>query len=259
MACGKVELCGVDTSTLPVLTNEQMRALFPRVHGGDKEARDEFIRGNLRLVLSVIQRFSGRGENVDDLFQVGCIGLMKSIDNFDTSQNVRFSTYAVPMIIGEIRRYLRDNNAIRVSRSLRDTAYKALQTRDRLQNLWNREPTVAEIAQEMQLPREDIVFALEAIQDPVSLFEPVYNDGGDALYIMDQVKDEKTKDDAWVEQIAVKEAMQYLSEREKKILRLRFFEGRTQMEVAGEIGISQAQVSRLEKNALLHMRKHVEE
>ena len=258
MACGKVEICGVDTSTLPVLTNERMRELFPLVHGGDKAAREEFIRGNLRLVLSVIQRFSGRGENVDDLFQVGCIGLMKALDNFDTSLNVRFSTYAVPMIIGEIRRYLRDNNAIRVSRSMRDTAYKALQARDRLQARWSREPTVTEIAEEMHVPREDVVFALEAIQDPVSLFEPVYNDGGDALYIMDQVKDEKSRDDAWLEQIAIKEAMQRLTDREKKILRLRFFEGRTQMEVASEIGISQAQVSRLEKNALLHMRKHVE-
>jgi len=258
MACGKVEICGVDTSTLPVITNERMRELFPLVHGGDKAAREEFIRGNLRLVLSVIQRFSGRGENVDDLFQVGCIGLIKALDNFDVTQNVRFSTYAVPMIIGEIRRYLRDNNAIRVSRSMRDTAYKALQARDRLQAQWNREPTVTEIAEEMHVPREDVVFALEAIQDPVSLFEPVYNDGGDALYIMDQVKDEKTRDDAWLEEIAIKEAMARLTDREKKILRLRFFEGRTQMEVAGEIGISQAQVSRLEKNALLHMRKHVE-
>lgn len=258
MSCGKVEICGVDTSTLPVLTNERMRELFPLVHGGDKAAREEFIRGNLRLVLSVIQRFSGRGENVDDLFQVGCIGLIKALDNFDVSQNVRFSTYAVPMIIGEIRRYLRDNNPIRVSRSLRDTAYKALQARDRLQYALGREATVDEIAQEMHLPVEDVVFALEAIQDPVSLFEPIYNDGGDALYIMDQVKDENTKDENWLEEISIKDALQHLTEREKKILRLRFFEGRTQMEVAGEIGISQAQVSRLEKNALLHMRKHVQ-
>ena len=258
MAYGKVEICGVDTSTLPVLSNERMRELFPLVHGGDKAARDEFIQGNLRLVLSVIQRFSGRGENVDDLFQVGCIGLMKALDNFDTSQNVRFSTYAVPMIIGEIRRYLRDNNVIRVSRSMRDTAYKALQARDRLQAKLNREPDVTEIAEEMQLPRQDVVFALEAIQDPVSLFEPVYNDGGDALYIMDQVKDENTKDEKWLEELSIKEGLQRLNEREKKILRLRFFEGRTQMEVAGEIGISQAQVCRLEKNALLHMRKHVQ-
>lgn len=258
MGCGKVEICGVDTSTLPVLTNERMRELFPLVHSGDKTAREEFIRGNLRLVLSVIQRFSGRGENVDDLFQVGCIGLIKALDNFDVSQNVRFSTYAVPMIIGEIRRYLRDNNAIRVSRSLRDTAYKALQARDRLQYRLGREATVSEIAEEMHLPMEDVVFALEAIQDPVSLFEPIYNDGGDALYIMDQVKDETIKDDNWLEEISIKDALQHLNDREKRILQLRFFEGRTQMEVASEIGISQAQVSRLEKNALLHMRKHVQ-
>ena len=258
MGCGKVEICGVDTSTLPVLTNERMRELFPLVHSGDKAAREEFIRGNLRLVLSVIQRFSGRGENVDDLFQVGCIGLIKALDNFDVRQNVRFSTYAVPMIIGEIRRYLRDNNAIRVSRSLRDTAYKALQARDRLQYRLGREATVSEIAEEMHLPMEDVVFALEAIQDPVSLFEPIYNDGGDALYIMDQVKDETIKDDNWLEEISIKDALQHLNDREKRILQLRFFEGRTQMEVASEIGISQAQVSRLEKNALLHMRKHVQ-
>ena len=258
MAMNKVEICGVDTSTLPVISNERMRELFPLVHSGDLNAREEFIRGNLRLVLSVIQRFSNRGENVDDLFQVGCIGLIKALDNFDVSQNVRFSTYAVPMIIGEIRRYLRDNNPIRVSRSLRDTAYKALQARDRLQYALGREATVDEIAQEMHLPVEDVVFALEAIQDPVSLFEPIYNDGGDALYIMDQVKDENTKDENWLEEISIKDALQHLNEREKKILRLRFFEGRTQMEVAGEIGISQAQVSRLEKNALLHMRKHVQ-
>ena len=259
MATGKVEICGVDTSTLPVLTNERMRQLFPLVHGGDQAAREEFIRGNLRLVLSVIQRFSNRGENADDLFQVGCIGLIKALDNFDVSQNVRFSTYAVPMIIGEIRRYLRDNNPIRVSRSMRDTAYKALQARDRLQSQWGREPTVTELAQEMGLKREDVVFALEAIQDPVSLFEPVYNDGGDAIYIMDQVKDDKARDETWLQDLAIKEALRRLNDREKKILRLRFFEGRTQMEVAGEIGISQAQVSRLEKNALLHMRRHVEE
>ena len=255
MAYGKVEICGVDTSKLPVLSQARMLELFPLVHAGDREARDEFVQGNLRLVLSVIQRFAQRGENVDDLFQVGCIGLMKSIDNFDVSQNVRFSTYAVPMIIGEIRRYLRDNNAIRVSRSMRDTAYKSLQARDRLQARLNREPTVAEIAAEMQLPQEDVIFALEAIQDPVSLFEPVYNDGGDALYIMDQVRDETAKDDNWVEDIAIRDAMRRLNDREKRIMQLRFFEGRTQMEVAGEIGISQAQVSRLEKQALLHMRR----
>ncbi|MBE5787678.1 MAG: RNA polymerase sporulation sigma factor SigG [Clostridiales bacterium] len=257
MANSKVEICGVDTATLPVLTNERMRELFPLVHGGDRQAREEFIRGNLRLVLSVVQRFNNRGENVDDLFQVGCIGLIKALDNFDVSQNVRFSTYAVPMIIGEIRRYLRDNNPIRVSRSLRDTAYKALQARDRLVITLNREPTIAEMAQELGIPQEDVVFALEAIQDPISLFEPVYNDGGDAIYIMDQVKDDKHGDEGWLEKIAIKEAMRRLNDREKRILRLRFFEGRTQMEVAGEIGISQAQVSRLEKNALLHMRKYV--
>ena len=258
MAYGKVAICGVDTSTLPVLTQAQMLALFPRIHQWDKAARDEFVQGNLRLVLSVIQRFASRGENADDLFQVGCIGLMKAIDNFDVSQNVRFSTYAVPMIIGEIRRYLRDNNAIRVSRSMRDTAYKALQARDRLQISLNREPTMAEIAAEMQIPCEDVIFALEAIQDPVSLFEPVYNDGGDALYIMDQVRDEQAKDDNWVEDIAIRDAMARLNEREKRIMQLRFFEGRTQMEVAGEIGISQAQVSRLEKQALLHMKRSMQ-
>lgn len=257
MPMNKVEICGVDTSTLPVLSNERMRELFPLVHSGNVEARNEFINGNLRLVLSVIQRFSNRGENADDLFQVGCIGLMKALDNFDTSHNVRFSTYAVPMIIGEIRRYLRDNNAIRVSRSLRDTAYKALQARDRLAAASGKEPTLSELAKELDLPREEVVFALEAIQDPVSLFEPVYNDGGDAVFIMDQVKDEKEADALWLEGIALKEAMHRLSDRERRILRLRFFEGRTQMEVAGEIGISQAQVSRLEKNALSHLRKYV--
>ena len=259
MANNKVEICGVDTSTLPVLTNERMRELFPLVHSGDRAAREEFISGNLRLVLSVVQRFSGRGENADDLFQVGCIGLIKALDNFDVSQNVRFSTYAVPMIIGEIRRYLRDNNPIRVSRSLRDTAYKALQARDALVSRLDREPTVGEIAREIGLPEEDVVFAMEAIQDPVSLFEPVYNDGGDAIYIIDQVRDQKQSDSLWLENLAVSEALRRLSEREQKILRLRFFEGRTQMEVAGEIGISQAQVSRLEKNALQHMRKYVDE
>ena len=259
MANNKVEICGVDTSSLPVLTNERMRQLFPLVHGGDRAAREEFINGNLRLVLSVVQRFSNRGENADDLFQVGCIGLIKALDNFDVSQNVRFSTYAVPMIIGEIRRYLRDNNPIRVSRSLRDTAYKALQARDLLSSRLDREPTIGEIAREIGVNEEDVVFAMEAIQDPVSLFEPVYNDGGDAIYIIDQVKDQKQSDALWLENLAVSEALRRLNEREQKILRLRFFEGRTQMEVAGEIGISQAQVSRLEKNALQHMRKYVDE
>ena len=258
MAMNKVEICGVDTSTLPVITNERMRQLFPLVHSGDLAAREEFIRGNLRLVLSVIQRFGNRGENVDDLFQVGCIGLIKALDNFDVSQNVRFSTYAVPMIIGEIRRYLRDNNAIRVSRSMRDTAYKALKMRDQLTEKLGREPNVNELAEAMHVPREDVIFALEAIQDPVSLFEPVYNDGGDALYIMDHITDEKKPDNGWLDVIGVKEAMARLTDRERYILKLRFFQGRTQMEVAGEIGISQAQVSRLEKNALSHMRKHVQ-
>ena len=255
MAIGKVEICGVDTSTLPVITNERMRALFPLVHSGDLNAREEFIYGNLRLVLSVIQRFSSRGENVDDLFQVGCIGLIKALDNFDVSQNVRFSTYAVPMIIGEIRRYLRDNNAIRVSRSLRDIAYKALQTRDRLQTELGREATVKEIAEQMQLSEEDVTLALEAIQDPVSLCEPIGGEGTDALTIGDQVRDESVSADEWLQNIAIREALDRLSEREQRILSLRFFQGRTQMEVASEIGISQAQVSRLEKSALTHMRK----
>ena len=259
MANNKVEICGVDTSALPVLTNERMRELFPLVHGGDLKAREEFIQGNLRLVLSVVQRFSNRGENADDLFQVGCIGLIKALDNFDVTQNVRFSTYAVPIIIGEIRRYLRDNNPIRVSRSLRDAAYKALQARDRLVTSLGREPTVSEIARELDLPESDVVFAMEAIQDPVSLFEPIYNDGGDAIFIIDQVRDDKHVDTQWLENLAVNEALRRLNAREQKILRLRFFEGRTQMEVAGEIGISQAQVSRLEKNALQHMRKFVAE
>ena len=255
MAIGKVEICGVDTSTLPVITNERMRELYPLVHGGDKQAREEFIRGNLRLVLSILQRFHHRCDNVDDLFQVGCIGLIKALDNFDVTQNVRFSTYAVPMIIGEIRRYLRDNNAIRVSRSLRDTAYKALQARDRLQTELGREPTVAQIAKALDMSEEDVTFALEAIQDPVSLCEPIGGDAADALTIEDQVRDESVNSDLWLQNIAIREAMQRLSERERQILSLRFFMGRTQMEVAGEIGISQAQVSRLEKAALGHMRK----
>ncbi len=257
MHINKVEICGVNTSKLPVLTNKEMRKLFKRIHEGDVSAREEFIQGNLRLVLSVIQRFNNRGEHVDDLFQVGCIGLIKAIDNFDLSQNVKFSTYAVPMIIGEIRRYLRDNNSIRVSRSLRDTAYRALQVRDQLINKNSKEPTVTEIAKELNIPREDIVFALDAIQDPISLFEPIYHDSGDAIFVMDQIKDEKSKDEDWVEGIALKEALRKLSDREKLILTLRFFDGRTQMEVADEIGISQAQVSRLEKAALKHMRKYI--
>ena len=257
MASSKVEICGVETSTLPVLTNERMCELFPLVHGGDRAAREEFIRGNLRLVLSVVQRFSNRGENADDLFQVGCIGLIKALDNFDVTQNVRFSTYAVPMIIGEIRRYLRDNNAIRVSRSLRDIAYKALGTRDRLSRELGREPTIAEIAKKLEMDVEDVTLALEAIQDPVSLCEPIGGDNADALTIGDQVRDESVSQESWLEHIAITEAMRRLSEREQRILNLRFFQGRTQMEVASEIGISQAQVSRLEKAALEHMRKFI--
>lgn len=258
MTRNKVEICGVDTSKLPVLTNKEMRELFVQLQSGEYSAREKLVNGNLRLVLSVIQRFNNRGEYVDDLFQVGCIGLMKSIDNFDLSQNVKFSTYAVPMIIGEIRRYLRDNNPIRVSRSLRDIAYKALQVRDSLTNLHSREPTVKEISEVLEVPKEDIVFALDAIQDPVSLFEPIYHDGGDPIFVMDQISDEKNKDIQWVEEIALKEAMRRLNDREKMILSMRFFEGKTQMEVAQEIGISQAQVSRLEKAAIAQMQKHVQ-
>lgn len=253
----KVEICGVNTSKLPVLTNAHMRELFKRVKEGDRKAREELIRGNLRLVLSVIQRFNHRGEYVDDLFQVGCIGLMKAIDNFDLEQNVKFSTYAVPMIVGEIRRYLRDNNPIRVSRSLRDVAYKALQVRDLLLGRYSREPSITEIAEELKVPREEIILALDAIQEPISLFEPVYHDGGDPIYVMDQISDEKNQDMTWLEGIAIREALTKLNEREKLILTLRFFEGKTQMEVADEIGISQAQVSRLEKAALRRMRKHM--
>ena len=253
----KVEICGVNTSKLPILSNEEKMKLFDRIKKGDKEAREEFISGNLRLVLSVIQKFSGRGENADDLFQVGCIGLMKSVDNFDLSQNVKFSTYAVPMIIGEIRRYLRDNNSIRVSRSLRDTAYKALGAKERLMAKNENEPTIEEIAKELGMEKEDIVFALDAIQEPVSLFEPVYNDGTDAIFVMDQISDEKSHDENWLEEISLKEAMKKLGEREKHIIDLRFYKGRTQMEVAKELGISQAQVSRLEKSALGHMKKNM--
>ena len=257
MIINKVEICGVNTSKLPVLKEKEKRELLLKMRNGDTKARETFINGNLRLVLSVIQRFNNRGENVDDLFQVGCIGLMKSIDNFDLTQNVKFSTYAVPMIIGEIRRYLRDNNSIRVSRSLRDVAYKALLVRDKLIKENNNEPTISQIAKELNIPREEVVFALDAIQDPVSLFEPIYHDGGDAIYVMDQLSDSKYSDDSWLESISIKEAMKKLNDREKLILTLRFFNGRTQMEVADEIGISQAQVSRLEKTALKHMRKYV--
>ncbi len=253
----KVEICGVNTSKLPVLSRKQKEELFIKIKQGDVRAREEFIHGNLRLVLSVIQRFSGRGENADDLFQVGCVGLIKAIDNFDLSQNVQFSTYAVPMIIGEIRRYLRDNNAIRVSRSLKDIAYKALYAKESLINKNSKEPTIAEIAEKLDIPKEEVVFALDAIADPVSLFEPVYHDGGEAIYVMDQVKDAKNTDENWLRDISISEAMKHLGDREKHILDLRFFQGKTQMEVADEIGISQAQVSRLEKSALKHMRKYV--
>ncbi|WEK52974.1 MAG: RNA polymerase sporulation sigma factor SigG [Candidatus Cohnella colombiensis] len=258
MTRNKVEICGVDTSKLPVLTNAEMRELFQSLQQkGELSAREKLVNGNLRLVLSVIQRFNNRGEFVDDLFQVGCIGLMKAIDNFDLGQNVRFSTYAVPMIIGEIRRYLRDNNPIRVSRSLRDIAYKALQVRDQLTNQHAREPTIVEISEVLNVPKEDVVFALDAIQDPVSLFEPIYHDGGDPIFVMDQISDERNKDIQWIEEIALREAMRKLNNREKMILSMRFFEGKTQMEVADEIGISQAQVSRLEKSAIHQMQKNV--
>lgn len=252
----KVEICGVNTATLKVLTEREKAALLKRVKDGDSSAREELVNGNLRLVLSVIQRFTGRGENLDDLFQVGCIGLIKSIDNFDITQNVRFSTYAVPMIIGEIRRYLRDNNAIRISRSMRDTAYKAMQTKENLTRTMNREPTVEEIAAHMGAAREDVVMALESIVEPLSLYEPIYSDGGDTIYVMDQIGD-SNDDSNWLEEIALKEAIRNLNEREKRILSLRFFKGMTQIEVSAEIGISQAQVSRLEKGALDRIKKQL--
>ena len=254
---GKVEICGVNTTKLPTLTATETDALLKRAKGGDKGAREKLVEGNLRLVLSVIQRFSGRGENADDLFQVGCVGLLKAIDNFDTSQNVRFSTYGVPMIIGEIRRYLRDNSSIRVSRSMRDTAYRVLQAREKLQREQQREPTVEQIARELGIRREEVVFAMDAVCDPVSLFEPIYSDGGDAVCVMDQVRDNKNTDEDWLEQIALKEAMARLSERERQILALRYSDGKTQMEVSSEIGISQAQVSRLEKNAIKSIKKNM--
>lgn len=252
-----MEICGVNTSKLPVLSDERKAELFKRIKQGDMEAREEFVQGNLRLVLSVIQRFGNRNENPDDLFQVGTIGLIKSIDNFDTSQNVKFSTYAVPMIIGEIRRYLRDNNSIRVSRSLRDTAYKALVAKEKITKEKGREATIDEISKEIDMKKEDIVFALDAIADPVSLYEPVYNDGTDAIFVMDQLSDDKDNDEDWVEHIAIRDAIKKLASRERHILNLRFFKGKTQMEVSKELGISQAQVSRLEKSALMHMKKYL--
>ena len=257
MYAGKVELCGVDTARLPVLNEQEKAALLKAARAGDKKARQQMIQGNLRLVLSTVQKFAGRGENLDDLFQVGCIGLIKAIDNFDITQPVRFSTYGVPMIVGEIRRYLRDNSAIRVSRSMRDTAYRVLQVRDRLISENQREPTVEQIAKELDIPREEVVFAMDAIVDPVSLYEPVYSDGGDAICVMDQVSDTRNTDEVWTDRIALKDAMSRLDERERRILSLRFYEGKTQMEVSAEVGISQAQVSRLEKGAINTIKKNI--
>ena len=254
---GKVEICGVNTAKLKVLKNEETAELLKRTKQGDMKAREELIAGNLRLVLSVIQKFTNRGENVDDLFQVGCIGLIKAIDNFNVDLDVRFSTYGVPMIIGEIRRYLRDNSSLRVSRSMRDTAYKVLQAKERYISEHQKEPTIEEIAQMLEIKQEEVVFALDAIVDPVSLYEPVYSDGGDTICVMDQVRDSKNTDESWLEQIALKEAISHLSERERHILNLRFFEGKTQMEVSAEVGISQAQVSRLEKNAINQIKKNL--
>ncbi|MGN1313650.1 MAG: RNA polymerase sporulation sigma factor SigG [Lachnospiraceae bacterium] len=252
---GKVEICGVNTARLPLLKQQEKESLFVRIKEGDLGAREEYIKGNLRLVLSVIKRFSASNENVDDLFQIGCIGLMKAIDNFDISLNVKFSTYAVPMIMGEIRRFLRDNSSIRVSRSIKDTAYKAMYAKENLTKKKMKEPTIAEIAAEIGLPNEEVVYAMDAIQNPMSLYEPVYNDGGDTLYVMDQISDKKNREENWVEHLSLSEAMKQLGEREHEIISLRFFEGKTQMEVAKVIGISQAQVSRLEKNALGVMKR----
>lgn len=251
----KVEICGVNTAKLPLLKQQEKEALFVRIKDGDKEAREEFIKGNLRLVLSVIKRFSSSNENVDDLFQIGCIGLMKAIDNFDCSLQVKFSTYAVPMIMGEIRRFLRDNSSIRVSRSIKDTAYKAIYTKESMMKKNLKEPTLAEVAEEVGVSKEEIVYALDAIQNPMSLYDPVYSDGEDTLYVMDQISDKKNKEENWVEHLSLSEAMKQLSKRENEIIVLRFFEGKTQMEVAEMIGISQAQVSRLEKNALNVMKR----
>lgn len=251
---GKVEICGVNTAKLPLLKEDEKHKLFDRIADGDLSARKQYIEGNLRLVLSVIKRFSQSEENVDDLFQIGCVGLIKAIDNFDRTMGVKFSTYAVPMIIGEIRRYLRDGGTIRVSRSLKDIAYRALQAKETMLKTNQKEPTIEEIASEIGIPREDIVYALDAIQSPMSLYEPIYTDGGDTLYVMDQISDKKNKEEVWIEQISLNEALKHLGEREKEIITLRFFEGKTQMEVAEMIGISQAQVSRLEKNALKIMR-----
>lgn len=257
MAGYKVEICGVNTSKLPVLTNKEKEELFEKIGNGDKKAREDFINGNLRLVLSIVQRFSNSAENVDDLFQIGCIGLIKALDNFDRSLNVKFSTYAVPMILGEIRRHLRDSSQIRVSRSLRDIAYKAIYAKENYVRLHQKEPTINEIAEEIGIDKEEIVMALDAIQSPVSLYEPVYNEGGDTLYVMDQISDKKNKEETWIEEISLSEAIKRLPNREKQIVELRFFRGRTQIEVAEELGISQAQVSRLEKSAIRSMRNYL--
>lgn len=251
----KVEISNVNTANLPVLSNKEKEELLKKVKEGDKQAREEFINGNLRLVLSVIQRFQNRGENADDLFQIGCVGLIKALDNFDLSQNVQFSTYAVPMIIGEIRRYLRDNNPIRVSRSIRDLAYKALQVKENLTKETGKEANIEQIAKTLGIEKEEIAFSLDAIQDPISLQEPIYKDGSENLYVMDQVRDNKNIDEKWAENLTIAQALQKLNQREKDIIAKRFFDGRTQMEVAEEIGISQAQVSRLEKDAIGRIRK----
>lgn len=255
MALNKVEICGINTAKLPVLTAEEKTVLFERIKQGDQEARETYIKGNLRLVLSILKRFSNSNENADDLFQIGCIGLMKAIDNFNTELDVQFSTYAVPMIVGEIRRYLRDNNSIRVSRSLRDTAYKAIYAKENYMKEKLKEPTIMEIAAEIGVGKEEIVHALDAIQTPVSLYEPVYNEGGDTLYVMDQISDKKNLEENWIEDISLKEAVGKLGSRERNIIERRYYDGKTQMEVAEEIGISQAQVSRLEKHALRVMRQ----
>lgn len=255
MLNNKVEICGVNTSKLPLLSKKEKEELFIKIKAGDEEARKTFINGNLRLVLSVIQRFNGRGESADDLFQVGCVGLIKAIDNFDLSQNVQFSTYAVPMIVGEVKRYLRDNNSIRVSRSVRDLAYKAIQMKEKFSKEYGREPKIEEIAKELGVEKEEIAFSFDAIQDPVSLQEPVYNDGTESIYIMDQVKDSKNTDELWAEKMTINGALKKLNEKERMIITKRFFDGRTQMEVADEIGISQAQVSRLEKSAIGHIKR----
>lgn len=258
MSQGKVEICGVNTAKLPLLSSEEKDVLFAKINQGDSEAREAYIEGNLRLVLSVIKRFSSANENADDLFQIGCVGLIKAIDNFNAELGVKFSTYAVPMIIGEVRRFLRDNSSIRVSRSLKDTAYKAIYAKENMTKKNLKEPTIEEIASEIGIAKEDIVYALDAIQSPMSLYEPIYTDGGDTLYVMDQVSDKKNKEEVWVENIAIGEAMKKLNDREREIIELRFFDGKTQMEVSDMIGISQAQVSRLEKNALKTMRSYLD-